>query len=342
MSLYVIVAGLIFILHLIYESTKSEKIRAWLWYISCFMILFLTAMRSYNTGSDTIQYVNLFESMHNTDWTDVLNNEHRDPGFVIFTKLVSMITTHPTVFLAITTIMSYAGVFDLIKRNSERPVLALYFTVTLGNFMFNFTGMRQAIAMSFCMFAVRFMQEKKPIRFLALVLVAAVFHHSAYIFLPMYIIAHRKVNIPSLIVSVGVTFAAMLSYERLLGAANDILGYDYGVEYTGNGFIFFMIILFVVGLAFLNKERWVTDEKQIVIMNMGIMCAVLWTFRLLGRTAERPSMYWLNVLPIVLTNATYTLKREEEKKFVMFASAALAFLLFYTRSGAMYYRFFWQ
>lgn len=342
MSLYVILAGLVFILHLVYDSTKSERNRAWIWYTACFMILFLTAMRSYHTGADTIGYVNTFESMHNRSWAEVFNNEHRDPGFIIFVKLLSALFNHPTAFLVITTIMSYAGVFDVIKRNSQRPVLALYFTVTLGNFMFNFTGMRQAIAMSFCMFAVRFMQEKKPIRFLALVLVAALFHHSAYVFLPMYIIAHRKVSIPSLIVSIGVTFAAMLSYETLLGAANDLLGYDYGVEYTGNGFIFFMIILFVVGLAFLNKERWVTDERQIVIMNMGIMCAVLWALRLLSRTAERPSMYWLNVLPIVLTNTTYTLKREEEKKLVMFTSAALAFLLFYTRAGATHYRFFWQ
>lgn len=336
-------AVFVLIMHLLYENRENEKTRKYIWIIACAAVVLFVGFRSDHTGADTPNYINMFKEIPARSWEAISHSEFRDVGFFYFLKALSTVTKSKLVFLVFTSFLSFIGVFDLVKRNTDKPVLALFFFVTLGNFFFLLTGMRQAIAMSMCMLSVRFIQERKLIPFLILVWLGAQMHRSAYIFIVTYFLATRKVTPVSMITNIIITVIAYFSYEFLLDVANDILNYDYDVQELSNGGIFYMVILAIVILGFVTRDKWVTDNKnQTVIMNIGIMCGIIWTFRLIGRTAERPSMYFLNAIPIILINSAETLEKEESQKILLAIAVLLAFILFFKRATGLPYHFFWE
>lgn len=322
-----------------YHLAKTQKQKMWLYIIACLGVLLVVGLRSDHTGNDTIGYVQSFLSINNVEWDDIYSEFNRDHGYYYFVKFIRLFTDSPVVFLLITAFASLIGVFDLVWRNSKSPVLSLYFYITLGNFFFILTGIRQAIAMSICMIAVRFIQERKLGWFLLLVWLAAQFHHSAYIFLVMYFLGTRKVNIISMFTNIVVTVIAYFSYENLLNFANELLDYDYGVEQTDNGFIFFAILLIVIAFALLTKVEWVKDKKSLVIMNSGVICGIIWVFRLISRTAERPSMYWLNTVPVMLSESIEAIDDRRTRMYIKLAAIGFAFLFFAYRSLGLSYAF---
>lgn len=339
MIVYLGLAAFELLLYAIYNETKNEKTKKWLFVAGCTAIVLIVGLRSDRTGNDTIGYVRSFLSIDTVNWKNVTREYSKDTGYFFFVKLIRCFTDSKVIFLLITALASLIGIFDLIKRNSKSPVLALFFYVTIGNFLFVFTGVRQSIAMSICMLAVRFIQSKKLIPFLLLVLLAAQFHHSAYIFIVMYFLGQRKVTAMAMIINFAVTVAAYLSYEKLLDVANEVLEYNYDVEQTDNGFIFFFILICIISLALLTKTKWVKGLKETVVLNSGIICIIVWVFRLIGRTAERPSMYWLNVIPVVLPESIEALEHTQTRNLIRFGAIGLTFLFFAYRVIGLKYAF---
>lgn len=327
------------IILLLYYGTKSQKQRKWLYIIGCVALFLVVGLRSITTGNDTKGYVERFLSDRSLEWSEVAVVHFEELGYYYFIKLIGCFTDNPQIFLLITALASLIGIFDLIWQNSNSPVLSLFFYMTLGNFFFVLTGIRQAIAMSICMLAVRFIQKRKLIWYVLLIWVAAQFHHSAYIFIVMYFLGVRKVNTISLFTNIVITIAAYFSYEKLLGVANDILGYDYGVEETGNGFVFFTILLIISAFALLTKNYWAKEKKKLVILNSGIICNILWVFRLIGRTAERPTMYWLNIVPVMLSESIESIDNYRTRMGLRLAAVGFALLFFAYRCRGMSYAF---
>lgn len=338
MVAYLSIAVFELVLYLIFKQAKTENQKKWLFILGCIGLWLFVGLRSNNTGGDTIGYVRNFQSITYVRWDNIYNAFTKDQGFYYFVKLIRSFTNSNVVFLLVTAFASLIGVFDLCWRNSKRPLLALYFYVTIGNLFFIMTGMRQAIAMSICMLSVRFIQKRKILPFVLLVILAAQFHHSAYIFIVMYFLGTRRVDALNMLITIGVTVLAYFSYENLLGVVAEVLNYEaYGVLNANNGGIYFAILIVVLVLAFVTKTRWMTELKERVIMNTSVMCVVIWIFRLISRTAERPSMYWLNAIPIVFTESIDSIEKREDRLFIELGAIVLTLLFFIYRARGQYY-----
>lgn len=337
MIAYLIIAVFELLLYLIYNQAQNDKQRKWLFILGALGLWLFVGLRSNYTGVDTIGYVKNFQRIVNIKWEGIIDAYNRDHGFYYFVKLIRSFTNSDVVFLLATSLASLIGIFDLCWRNTKRPILALYFYITIGNLFFIMTGIRQAIAMSICMLSVRFIQKRKVIPFVLLILLAAQFHHSAYIFIVMYFLGIRRVDALNMLLTIGVTVVAYFSYEHLLGFANEILDYNYEVEETDNGFIFFAILLIIIGFGLITKSKWMKELKERVVMNNGVMCAVIWVFRLIGRTAERPSMYWLNVVPVIFSESIDSIEKDEDRLLIELGSIILTLLFFVYRAKGQYY-----
>ena len=337
MIAYLIIAVFELLLYLIYNQAQNDKQRKWLFILGALGLWLFVGLRSNYTGDDTIGYVENFQRIVNIKWEGIIDAYNRDHGFYYFVKFIRSMTGSEVVFKLATAFLSLIGVFDLCYHNTKRPVLALYFYITIGNVFFIMTGIRQAIAMSICMLSVRFIQKRKVIPFVLLILLAAQFHHSAYIFIVMYFLGIRRVDALNMLLTIGVTVVAYFSYEHLLGFANEILDYNYEVEETDNGFIFFAILLIIIGFGLITKSKWMKELKERVVMNNGIMCTVIWVFRLIGRTAERPSMYWLNAVPVIFSESIDSIEKDEDRLLIELGSIILTLLFFAYRAKGHYY-----
>lgn len=339
MLYYLGIAAFELIVYLIYNQAQNEKQKKWLFILGAVGLWLFVGLRSNYTGNDTIGYVESFQRIVNIKWEGIIDAYNRDHGFYYFVKLIRSMTDSVVVFKLVTAFLSLIGVFDLCYHNTKRPVLALYFYVTIGNLFFILTGMRQAIAMSICLLSIRFIQKRKFIPFLLFVLLAAQFHHSAYIFLVMYFLGTRRVDALNMLLTIGVTVLAYFSYENLLDIANEVLDYNYEVEELSNGGIFFVILLIILVVAMVTKKYWMKEVKERVIMNTGILAGVIWVFRLIGRTAERPSMYFLNAIPVVLSESIDSIENRQDRMLLELGAIALTFAFFAYRSMGQYYAF---
>lgn len=339
MLFYLGIAAFELIVYLIYNQAQNDKQKKWLFILGCLGLWLFVGLRSNDTGNDTVGYIKHFQNIVNIRWDGIAEAYTKDHGFYYFIKLIRSITSSTMVFKLVTAFASLIGVFDLCYRNTKRPVLALYFYVTIGNLFFIMTGMRQAIAMSICLLSIRFIQKRKIIPFVLLILLAAQFHHSAYIFLVMYFLGTRRVDVLNMLITIFVTIAAYFSYEKLLNVANEVLDYNYEVEELSNGGIFFAILLIILVLALITKSNWMKDIKERVVMNTGVLTVVIWVFRLISRTAERPSMYFLNAIPVVLSESIDSIEDKQDKMLVELGAIALTFAFFAYRSIGCYYAF---
>ncbi|MFI3165943.1 MAG: EpsG family protein [Bacillota bacterium] len=342
MNIHILLAIIILVFHMFYVSTDSKVIKNIFWYIGCFLIWLIVGFRSSTTGSDTIGYVGTFQYLSRFSFSQIGLLDYRDLGYYYLNKLLSMVSVSQLWFLTSTAFLSLIGLFDVVKRNAVKPLLTLFFYITIGNYLFILTGIRQAIAMSMCMLSVRYIQNRKLIPFIIFVCLGALCHKSALIFIPTYFLSHRKINVKNLLITATIVLIGVLFYSQLLDIVNMLLGYEYGIEEIDNGVIFYMVIIIVIILGWLTKREWIKNDEQIAIMNMGIIAMAIWTFRLIGRTAERPSMYWLNFIPLVLSNSLGAIKNKSDYVFLIFIAVCCSMLLFTTRLVGAEYAFYWQ
>ncbi len=325
-----------------FESRSKKKSKIY-WYSACILIILIIGLRDESVGSDTIVYVHTFQNCQLMKWSEILEMTYRDPGFYIFTKMLTYICFGQSIiYLLFMSFLSCIGIFYLIYRNSSRPILSLYFWICLTTFNFVQTGMRQSIAMSLCAFSIQFIDKKKIYWFIGCVILAATIHHSALLFLPVYLTSYVNANKKYILLFV-ILFMILshYTYEWIFMFGNYGLIYNYEFEGIDNGMVYFCILIIISILAFFTKEKWMkTNELQVVYL-MSLYLLIFWNLRLIDRMAERPSMYFMCVLPIILVNSlnsNYFVKQSINDT-VKYISIILSLILLIKRNFDVTYLF---
>lgn len=326
------------VLHFLY--TENKKTQEILWLVACFSIFFIVGFRTIYTG-DTLGYVLKFINIETIKYNEIFYVFKKDPGFYILVKTISLISKDPLFFLASTAFLSLYGVFDFIKRNSSSPILALYFYVTLCNFSFILTGIRQSIAMSICLIATRFIESRKFIHFAILVAIAATQHKSAWLFMLTYFLGNFEINKKNLYIQSIAAIFILLNYGFFLSVVNENLGYEYDIEEMDNGRIFMTILILIMSLVYKTKKSWCSTNKHKIAVNMSLTATLLFFLRQISRVAERPAMYWLNAIPVVLTESLNSSTLKKDKLFLTSIIVLLSLILFLKRAAKIEYSFYW-
>lgn len=148
-----------------------------------FFVLFSFAAMRYMYGNDYSSYLYHYNSIR-TGWDSPFDGEY------LYTL---MNQTVPSFYLliAITSLAFVVTVYILVKRNLE-PDYAwlglLIFVISPYLFLMNLSAIRQCMALVFFIAAVHFGIQRKPIRYGLLVIIGALFHKSAYVLLPVYLL----------------------------------------------------------------------------------------------------------------------------------------------------------
>lgn len=149
-----------------------------------FLVLVTQVGLRWETGTDWIPYRDNFEDTTSIEMVllGVLNGFEIGYGFCVY--LIRSITDNYTFFLIIHAIVFFALIFKANKKLSPFPVvsLLLFYVLTIGIMGSN----RQLIALAICLYALKFVNAKKPIHFFLLIVLASLFHTTAIICLIYY------------------------------------------------------------------------------------------------------------------------------------------------------------
>lgn len=178
-------------------------------FLIAFLIICVPGMIRYNVGID-------YRTYSLGQIPDVLANEqvNLELLFKLLIKFGYWLTggtSYQVIFALMNFIIDFF-IFKYIKVQSKNLPLSLLIFMFGGFFAFSLSGMRQSIGVSIALYSIKYIYQKKPIRFVILILLASLFHTSALIFVLFYI-PRFKIEVQHLIKQTNLQKKAMKTYS---------------------------------------------------------------------------------------------------------------------------------
>ncbi len=310
--------------------------------LSFIAITLLAGLRSYSVGADTSNYVSNFLRTRNNSL--ILGDLRFEIGYQYYVKFVALITGNAQIFLLITAAIVNGLYARFIYKYSKSLFLSTIFYVTIGHFLFQLSGIRQAMAMAICTFAIDYALERKPIKFVIAVVIASLFHSSALVYIPIYLMT-GKVSRKTGLISIMSLVVIVLFGDRLFQYAFNVADYEkYGRNVTvatSGGWTIIIILSFTLLLTIINNscfDRSNIDREDQFFLFLLTIGLGLYILRYQMRAAERVSNYFRIALIILLPNSLTRLPDDRAKTMIEFVSCLLCIgLFFYWINGSTYY-----
>ncbi len=329
MNIYVALTGLLIALGIILKG-DMQKNRAFI-SAACFSLFFVLACRDCMTvGNDSSSsYLHAFQRMETMKWSELpsLLDPGSNAGFHRLMKLVSDLSGGEyQVFIILAAATFMVPFAYIIWKYSVNPLQSILMFLGLMLYPFHFNALKQSMAMGFVLLAFDAAMERRPVRFAMLMIVAALFHFPAVIFLPAYFLV--KIHLGRrYLVMLAVLLALVYAFREqllvLMRSAYDTMIYDSDMRFLANKVII-MIGIAVLGVI-LREPRKGDDLYSGLMVFMGV-AIVLQTFAGYNNTFERLADYYFQfavlLLPLIFENDGRSSRLIDEGQRLMLQNAA--------------------
>lgn len=235
------------------------------------VLTLFAGLRDVSIGTDTGTYLRKFAIIYSVD--DIWRTT--EIGFNALMVLCAEISTSYALFLtAIAMIVVYCYVAGILRMTKHYDI-ALFLFITLGAYTFFFNTARQGIALSLCFLALPWLLNRRPLPYVLTVGVAALFHHTALVALPLYAFAQPRVSWRQL-AFIGIGVVMMVAFlTAFVQLAVDLLAdkyASYAQEAEGGGVV---MTTFLVAqgllLFFAGKQMDNPDERYARLLNIYLI-----------------------------------------------------------------------
>lgn len=189
MNIYMIMAGLILLLAIQMRGNIPQNKQYIIW--SCVIMFLVYGLRNtYVMGVDSSSsYLHQFERMETTNWRQVLEGtDLNDNVLWNLTVKLAYVLLGGDYQMFVTLISAFVMlVFGrFIYRYSASPVQSFLYYWGLWFFTFNFSALKQSVAMSLLLLSFDALLDRRLIRYLITVFIASLFHFPALVFAPAF------------------------------------------------------------------------------------------------------------------------------------------------------------
>ena len=153
-----------------------------------FLVLVIVSGLRYNVGADYPGYSYLYKEQPYYDDAIGMEIEY---GFIFIVDTLNNIGLEVWAFYTLTAFITYFFLFYSFKNYKSLLYLGIFFYITYGFYFFSFNGVRQALAMSALAVAVAFIQERKLVPFVGIILIGGLMHKSLFLFVPLYFVLDK-------------------------------------------------------------------------------------------------------------------------------------------------------
>ena len=333
---YLIYGALIYVLYKASKSNKKKSCSNSLPYV-LFLALplyLLGIFRGDTVGGDLYNYLLYFDVICiKNKFADIWDVSSHEPGYRIFTYIISCISKSHRAFLIGTFTLSFIGPVYLIYKFSKMPLFSYVLYYALGFYTNTFNNVRQSIAISICFLSIGFLLNRDFRKFLLTVLFALMFHYSAVFFLFLYPLINKQITFKNVTFVLGggiiLYFAASISIVSLL---LNVLAFKYDAESIlasseGKGWgLFVLFILILIGELLLFSRIKEKDSKNKVtffiwLQIMAILCQM---YAPLFSSMVRLASYFF--IPIIIAIPYYACCFKKIRPIIITAGVALGIL----------------
>lgn len=265
--MYIYIINLILIISLYLIVFKIDKIKnsKKIFCISVFILFSLIqGLRSFNIGNDTRNYVGFFELSKGISLIDIILMKQWsiEPGYGILMKICASMNFTPQIFLLTVAVIINGGLMYYIYKYSDNPFVSVIIFMGVEFFTLSFTALRQMMAVIILLNSYTYIDKKKPIKFVLMVLLAASIHKTALIFLPVYLLKNVKVNLKTIYIGIGIcVISQLIAIPIIIFISQKIFSQSYLVNIVGGGITQALVILVYLTLGiFIYKDSIHKEE----------------------------------------------------------------------------------
>ena len=281
---------------------------------------------------DTMQSGN---SILNTAIFRLYGNEF---GYVLLNMAISIFTSNRYIFILVVTLLIYACLFFSFKRHTNNYAFAIILFLGLW-FFFSFTYLRQVLGASFAWLAIKYVIDRDLKRFLVIVFIAASFHNSAIMVLPLYFIPIKTFEKKRILIVMGILL--LLGYTGGPASLFDAYGnvmedrrIEQNVEDTSGFRIAYLIeAIFFLYFILKNYEDITQTKEQTVMTNAALVFCGILLFFVKSENGGRIAWYYMIGIISTMTYIATWKQRVTNNTAVLIALSFFLYLRILTAWG---------
>ncbi len=277
-------------------------------------LAFFVGMSDMFGGYDRYIYGEVFDGIANIttvngsyEQNNAFDGFASEPGYTYINIVLSWFTANRYIFILLYTLIIYTLLFVSLKRYAENYPIALIVFMGLW-FYFSFTYLRQVLGATIAWLAIKYVIEKKLIKYLIVCFIVITIHKSAIIFTPVYFITRMRYKSSVIIGLLTIALALGISPipNALFMAYGDNSSIEMQGDYSASGTLRIEYILEAVLFLyiFITQRDAITKSKQnIVLYNIGILFCATLLFFVRSENGGRLSWYFMIGTIVTITNA---------------------------------------
>ena len=217
-----------------FSSNPLARIRvSSLFVFMSFLALFLVAGLRWNVGTDYPQYARLYWSYSRVPIEELFNPRISNLGLfgIRALSIVSrFIYDDPATMFLLASLVTIGLSVRHISRSSDMFLFSIMLFIFTGSWHGSFNGMRQSLAISVIFAGSGFMIRREFWKYALVVATAALFHSSALVMLPIYLVSGRKTDYRQWLLLTAATVFMITSYDTLFRISEILLDKEVAKE----------------------------------------------------------------------------------------------------------------
>lgn len=353
MTIYILIFGCLFFFSILRERFKNNTVNTVLVITLLVICILITGTRYHMGGTDIINYESFYRDtpkIYNLNIFQLIQNQALIGGDIGYTLINAFSKTIGLSFYGFTLLVAiffYSAMYSAFKQYSSNFYFFLCMFFYKGLLDLTFVYMRQSIAVAIFFLSLKFLNEKKLIRYGIICLIAATVHFSAFFLLALipiklFKLTRKFIIIYSICLSFTYIFVLLdinvFSYLTFLhsifqGVASSkvdsVMGLNNLYANTSTSFLHLAEFLVIDILLIVNKNNLDDlESKEDTIIKMFLLLLPIFSIFANQEILIRLKYYFILVYPVIIL---YSIKSFSEKirVLVIIIACVISFLGMY-------------
>ncbi|SLK04681.1 EpsG family protein [Salegentibacter salarius] len=314
-------------------------------YFILILLVTIVGLR-YNVGVDWPAYKEYFEDFDlykNLSFQD----QTMEVGYYLINYFANYIGGGYILVFSIAACVSW---FFVLKSVPAKLLpLIIFFIFSDGYFFWSMNGVRQFIAVAIFAYSIKFILSKKFLNYFLFIILAALFHQSAILLIPLFFIPYERVfkqkwwmivfgisfvfsGTPLILSALPKIFKVISEFVPFLAGYNSYFDSQYyeARELTGTGLGYYFRILISFVLLIFSKpliQKYPETRVYFVLFFLGV---IIYNLFFSFQIVERFTTYFLFLRAYLLGFLVYYLYKSRTFNFIGLGILVIYFILFWS------------
>jgi hypothetical protein len=254
------------------------KSRAYI-YLSLIIPITIGSFR-YNVGTDYGTYSSIYQEMSHLSYYQFFNSVQpiHEVGFFTIIKISQWLSNGPQLMFALSSLLTIGFIYLALNRYKLKHTALIYFLYLFMIFPTTLNAARQCIALSISFYAISYISEKKLIKYIFWLVVAALFHTSALILLPIYFVPRifnpdNRQKISKYLIRLGIFSLLLLTLLPIIiklilsiSLFSNYVKYETLVSVSSNNTFYLYLLIYLILLVFIKNYIYINKNNYIYIL----------------------------------------------------------------------------